>query len=446
MVRSIVGLAVMAGTFFVLGGCSKQPGGTNASADGGTAPPPPPPIGAGQVAPPPAIASSGATLTEDEAREFASEFEDAAYALDSNALSRMIDWRTVAVEATRGTEAPEAMAKEFQDAFARQTEAGQSGLVISLLDEIGKGGSLTPINVFASKAQRGVRFRLITGAGALNYFDFTLARRPDGTIKAVDVFIYASGESVIQTARQFFLSAVAQENRGFLARLAGKEQALMKHLTTLQQMHEDLRAGRHQAVLSAYDGLPDELKRERVFLVPRYSAAAEVSEAQYAEALADFRRFYPNDPSAELIMIDVHVLQQDYDAALAAIDRLDRTIGGDPYLNVFRGNIWAELGNLPSAKEAMGRAIEAEPFMTEAYFALIGVTLLAEEHAETARLLDEVADRFDLEFTDLAGVEEYAKFVASPEYADWKARNAVASPAPGGLQPFPPFGGSGPGF
>ncbi|WP_169979718.1 tetratricopeptide repeat protein [Tautonia rosea] len=379
---------------------------------------------------PPMVASVGSPPTEEECWEYGEGFEDAIFQADGEAISRMIDWQAVVDEATDGVDAPAAVKRDFSQSFVQSSSSGQSGLVSTLIETINQGGRFSPIHVIGGKAQHGVRFRLLTADGGLNYLDFFLARRNDGSIKAVDVFPYSVGESIAQSTRHFYLSAVAESQRNLIDRLTGKEQVLLKHLPTLLQMNENLRTGQFEAVLSAYRNLPESLQRDRLFLVPRYTAAAEIDDEEYAAALADFRKFYPNDPSADLLMIDAHFLQGDFDEALAAINRLDQSIGGDAYLHVLRSNIHLERDDHAAAKSAISQAIDEEPWLIEAYWSLLGLSLSEEDFEETARLLDLIAENFEIEFNDLSEVPEYAGFVASPQYAEWVARQPTSTSIP----------------
>ncbi|MEW4567365.1 hypothetical protein AB1L88_05805 [Tautonia sp. JC769] len=398
-----------------LSGCARKPQGAEAQSNA-------------EPGAPPVSVSVGAPPTEDECWEYGFAFEEATFEADPDTLSRMIDWQAVVDEATRGIDAPADVKRNFTQSFIQASQKGQSGLVSTLVETINQGGQCSPIHPISGKARHGIRFRMLTADGALNYLDFDLARRADGTIKAVDVFPYAVGESIAQSTRHFYLSAVAEAQRSLLDRLTGKEQVLITHMPTLLQMNENLRTGQYEAVLNAYRGLPESLQRDRLFLVPRYTAAAEVDENEYEAALADFRKYYPDDPSADLLMIDAHFLQKDFDAALASIDRLDRSIGGDAYLDVLRSSIHIERKDFDTAREAISRAIDAEPSLIAAYWALLGLTLTQEDYDETARMLDLIAETFGMEFTDLTQVPEYAGFVASPQYAEWIARQPASSP------------------
>lgn len=401
----------------VLIGCAKKPVNTEAK-------------GSGEPGKPLVSTSVGTPPSDDECWEYGASFEDATLLVDTEALSQMIDWQAVVDEATRDIDAPADVKRDFSQSFVQASRGGQSGLVSTLVETINQGGRCSPLHLIGGKAQRGVRFRLLTVDGALNYLDFYLARRADGSIKAVDVFPYAVGESIAQSTRHFYLSAVAESQRNLIDRLTGKEQVLLTHLPTLLQMNENLRNGQFEAVLTAYRGLPESLQQDRLFLVPRYTAASQVDDAEYKAALADFRKYYPNDPSADLLMIDAHFLQRDFDAALAAIDRLDQSIGGDPYLHVLRSSVQIEQNRFTEARDAISKAIEAEPSLIEAYWALLGLSLTQEDFDETARILDLISETFDIEFTDLTEVPEYASFVASPQYAQWIARQPVSSSDP----------------
>lgn len=378
-----------------------------------------------------AVSSVGEVPTEEESWDFALAFEEALYGLDAKALSGLIDWQAIAEASTSGIKAKRAVEEGFTEGFVSRAQRGDDGLPVTLVNAINEGGSLTPLQVIPGERHPIVRSRLLTAEGSLSYLDFYLARRADDSIRVVDVFPHAVGEAVSQTVRRFYLSVVAESERSVIDRLTGKEQAFITHLPTLSEMTIDLQARRYEEVLTSYRSLPKELQDERVYLVLRFTAAAEIDEDDYVAAMDDFFRLFPNDPSANLFLIDHSYLQGKFDETLAAIDRLDEAIGGDPYLLVLRAGILMELGNLEEARAILGLALERDPRMIETFWVLITLSLLEEDYDETVQLLDLIASEFEMVFNDLTELPEYAGFVQSPQFADWQARQ----PAPPISQP-----------
>ena len=229
-----------------------------------------------------------------------------------------------------------------------------------------------------------------------------------------------SGELITKTLRRAFLPVAAHANRGVLERLAGTEGEFMANLPTIERMNRSLQEGRPKEVLADYKTLPPGLRKDKNFMLMRLRASQGVGDAEYAAAIEDLRKEHPDDPCIDMISIDGYSFKKEYRQAVACVDRLDKAIGGDPYLNVLRANLLVEVPDLDAADRAARAAIAAEPTLVEAYWARVAVTLKRPDFAETARVLGQITRRFHLQFGDLAAQPLYAEFVKSPEYAAWR--------------------------
>ena len=104
------------------------------------------------------------------------------------------------------------------------------------------------------------------------------------------------------------------------------------------------------------------------------------------------------------------------------LDHLDRSVGGDPYLDVLRGTTHAAAGDFEKSVTALERAIAAEPTMENAYFSLVNTTLMFDQHALTAQSLDRITAKFGYTW-ELEDVPDYARFLASEEGKRWLRAN-----------------------
>jgi predicted Zn-dependent protease len=165
--------------------------------------------------------------------------------------------------------------------------------------------------------------------------------------------------------------------------------------------------------------------------VLRLLAAARLDTKPYAQALDDYHKLFQNDPTADLLSIDAFFLRGEHDKSLAAIDRLDKAVGGDPYLDVMRGNILFGKGDADAAKRMGARAVKADPSLYAGHDLLLSIALKQNDHPETARRLAIFQDRFNMDFGDLSGAEGMAAFRQSPEYKAWlnRQRGAAAEQA-----------------
>ena len=131
----------------------------------------------------------------------------------------------------------------------------------------------------------------------MNYHEFVLARRSDGKVRAVDIYIFLSGELISQTMRRMYIPVAAQVSSGLMKRLVGTEQAFMKNFPRFEQMTAEVRSGRPAEALKIFSSSP-ELHQDKNVLLIRLQAAQEVNEAEYSRAIEDFRPPIPTTPAS----------------------------------------------------------------------------------------------------------------------------------------------------
>lgn len=394
-----------------LGGCgAKQPG-----ASGGIATPP-----RGQ---PTATKRIGPPLSDEECRTFAASFEKAVLSNDLVALSDMFDWDAFLATATAGIEVSERFKQDFATGFKHaQTQKG--AVFQQVIEAVTNGGTFKFLRVHTIKPHKRAMFRMTLPGAGFNYHDWVLARRPDGRIRGVDVYVFLSAELMSKTIRRAYLPLAAHESRGIVAKLTGQEQEFVKHLPQLMAMSDHLKEGRFREVLDTYRQLPHGLKIDKNFLLVRFQAAPNLGDEEYTAVIEDFRKYHPDDPCLDILSIDTSILKKDYAKALASIDRLDKAVGGDPYLDTRRADVYLEDQKPDAAKQAARRAIEREPNLIDAYWSLVAISLKEREFAETLELLNILGEKFDIVIEDLDTIPDYAGFVESPHYQQWlKARS-----------------------
>jgi len=253
----------------------------------------------------------------------------------------------------------------------------------------------------------------------LNYHDVVLQRRPDGQVKATDVYVLANGELLSMTARRAFVLTRLRQLQPPADSLPPVERAYLLHLPLVERMMQLEREGNHAKALGIYDQLPTELQRDKNLLLIRLRAAQAVGEAAYAEAIQDFRTFHPDDPSIDLYGIEYFVHVKDFGRALASIDRVEKAVGDHAYMDLMRANVHQAAGNWAAARQAAEATVAAEPTLAAAHWILLNVSLHEKKHDETLNRLRELKRRFHPEFRDFATLPEYAEFVKSPQYQDW---------------------------
>jgi tetratricopeptide (TPR) repeat protein len=371
---------------------------------------------------PVSVAAHGQTPTDDECRQFAKALEAAVASGDVAAINRLIDWEVILERATARIDIP-ADARNGFLIGARKALNGPASIAGQLAAEPKKGGQYKLLRIHTDgEQQKRVLFRLLDAKQRLNYHDMLLVRQAGGGVRAADMYVFATAEMISQTFRRGYIPLAAEASKSAIARLTQSESDFIKHVKDFQEITSNVRGGRPQQALDIYARLPDSLKKDKNLLMLRVAAASAVDEQQYDEAMNALRTLYPDDPCVDLIGLDSHFIHKKYAAARKAIDRLDKSLGGDPYLDVLRASVYLAEKHYQEARECAVRAAKAEKDLVSAYWTQVTIALEQKDFDEVAKLLVFIEKGLHLELSDPTTAPEYAEFVKSPQYQKWLQR------------------------
>lgn len=259
------------------------------------------------------------------------------------------------------------------------------------------------------------------GDDGLTYYELSL-HVGEGRIRIVDIEPKTTGEPMSTSLRRHVVAAAASVDRSLLEKLVGADSDYARALPTLLEINQAF--GTDDArLLELYATLPESVQRMPSILMTRIQAAWTVDEELYLAALEDFARWHPDSAALDLLLIDVHFLGGDFEQALECVDRLDASVGGDPYLDVMRANASYGAGRVERAVEFAERAAERDPRIGEsARWVLVEIGLDAPDHELVHRALLALESEHGVEFIDLRGIEAYAGFLESRPGKRWYQR------------------------
>ena len=340
---------------------------------------------------------------------------------DVAAASVRIDWAAILIEATRGigeTGPGADLRRQFVNQFLQDLEES-GGLVAQVSQVVEQGGGYKFLRMYDQAPLRGV-VRLLPPAGGVNYHTLYFAEDDEGQHRIVDIGVAVSGERLTQTLRRGFLALLAESEGDWSPFLTETEQLYAEHVTDLRAMAVALSQEELGRVDGLYGELPSALQRDHGVLMLRLQSARVRGVSEFAAALAAMRGDSESSVAANLFAIDGWLQLNRPDAALESIELIETAVGGDPYLQVVRGDVQYRAGNLEAAELAARRAIEEDPDLQNAYWQLTTISLDQGDFETTADMLTRIAQRFDIEFQDLRDVPEYNEFVRSAEYRAWR--------------------------
>jgi len=242
------------------------------------------------------------------------------------------------------------------------------------------------------------------GDDGIGYFDFVLAKF-DGTIKIVDF-----AHSGVGTLHSVLFEDVTRRMRG----ASKRELALVKKFQQL--MLEEKSAG----AIAVYKGLPKELREAKVLMSYYIVVTFKEEGEDYTEAVQQWREFFPDNISTDLLSIDYFYVQNDLDAALEAIDRVDARVD-DFFLDAYRSHTLFLKGDLKQAETLARKTWMADQSMDTAFWTLYYSLLEQKDYDSLVNefKIYEQLPQYELpNWEDMLGAEE---FLQSRAYKKWMA-------------------------
>jgi tetratricopeptide (TPR) repeat protein len=365
-----------------------------------------------------ADASPGAPAADEEARAFAEEFAKNVMHDDAPAIRAAVDAAAVYHRAIVGIHISEARRIGVESMFDIYMAGVISDFFAFSGPLIERGGSFRLLRLHRNGSEQRAMFRMLFPEGAVTYYDCILVRHADGKVRIDDVYSFTYGMLLSENLhRRWDLTYGNGMENESIEKIEASDGARLTSAQT--EMNGLIAKKQYQAALDIYDALPDRLQREKVILRTRITAARPLKGNPYDDAIHDYRKEFPNEPNLDLIMIDSYAEHKRFDLELGCIERLDRSVGGDPYLDEFRASAYRMKGDLSAAKEYAGKAIVAEPDARLPYFTLLLISLAEKDFAETNRLLTIYQKKFPKHIPDLKSEPAYADYIKSAAYRTW---------------------------
>ena len=323
-------------------------------------------------------------------------------------------------QVTSGIDVPQGWRQGFERGFL--SALGKPGGLFERLATAQKsGGSLKLLHVHGDKSGPRALIRTLGANNEVNYLDFELRADPAARFvpwtfiptRRVSASARRSAESICRPP----LTSLGT----FFDKLLTGESDLVKASPKITELTGAIRNGKPKEALAIYASLPPGAQKEKAFMLLRLQAAqAANDDTLYLAAMDDLAKTFPNDPCVDLITIDALVMRKEYGKTLAALQRLDKRVGGDPYLKVLQANILAEEGKEDEAAKLVQAAIDAEPTLRGAHYTRLGIANAQQKFGEMVRFLGEYEAAFHEGIEGIETTPDYASFAASAEYKKHK--------------------------
>jgi putative PEP-CTERM system TPR-repeat lipoprotein len=121
-------------------------------------------------------------------------------------------------------------------------------------------------------------------------------------------------------------------------------------------------------------------------------AQAQLRKGNVQAGIAQLEEVASSDPgvNADLAIISARLRQSDYDAALKAIDSLERKLPDKPLAAELRGGVYAARRDMPAARQSFEKALSLDPLSFPATAGLANLDLLERKPDEARKRYDKL--------------------------------------------------------
>jgi hypothetical protein len=359
-------------------------------------------------------------VTMDEAKRLATDFQAAVTPCDGAKVDPLIDGENLIRRAIQKSTVKGSM----RDGIAKGMRSNSVGRM--LCQGWGADATYTLLRIREVDGQPRPLFRLISD-DAVNYHELELGKsRSDHRVRVVDVRIFASGDLLSESLTQMLDQAAATMK-------SGADPADFRR--TGQELRDARERGDNVEARRLLSTLPEPMRRSKPMRLAELMIASDLDEATYADIMEKYRHDFPDDPSGDVLAIDYFYLKKDMTQTLAAVDRLDQLVGGDPYLAVLRANahlLEPTPEHLAEAERWARKATTAEPTNENGWWTLAAILLQRGDHTAVVAVADTLRTRFaaTIDPVAMAGNDLWSAHFDSPAYRAWQTQHPSSPTAP----------------
>lgn len=372
-------------------------------------------VSCGESADTPGEAAAVTRITEQQSKAFAQDLERSINARDPEFTNAAVDLESMFKAITRDLPVTD---KDYQE-FAAEVPRGFS-FGNQLVQAMENEGVFRLINFRWDGGRPKALYRMIIGDGQFTYYDLYLGERADSQVTIRDVYIYVTGELFTEAVRRVVMADQSGPLRKILSAATGKGEGTGLAAAT-DTMRRYTKAGLYREALDFYDKLPAAIQSNKTVQVLRMGAGQRLGDAEYEKILEDIGRRFSGNSSMDLVLLDHYTFKDQHDSTRVVIDRLDKNLGGDPYLDFARASVDIQQNKLDEARQKLLNVVAHDSTLIAPHWALVNVSLKQQDHAETARLLTVIEKKLGIDISTEAVATDstYANFARSNEFKTW---------------------------
>lgn len=284
--------------------------------------------------------------------------------------------------------------------------------------------------VVESRGDRGravVRFDL--PHFQVNYLEYDLRIGSWSRVEIIDWKNYLTGYAFSDYVG--FTLVQGQPNKNAVRKLIDFPNVREAQVFEVMEVLKASRDRNFERFFTIFDDLDPALKRQRFILVSGLNATRSARKRRdQRKLLVAIDEHYPNDPLLALSLLDYYFPAKQYDKALAALTRVQKSLRIDEaVMNARLSSTHLVMGDIDEAVRLADKAVLQEPELELGWWAVLRAQVAASDFQAAVPALDALRQDFGhaLDETALSKDPGLSSFVRSDQYRDWFAANPVAA-------------------
>ncbi|MDJ1473028.1 tetratricopeptide repeat protein [Xanthocytophaga flava] len=258
-------------------------------------------------------------------------------------------------------------------------------------------------------------FRMTSEEG-INYHDYEV-RIIDNELRLTDLFVFLSGEYLSETLKGTFINLLSQQKQQKII-----EPELDEQLGNIQKLKQAIDRHDYEEALQFYNSLSIKTQKSKTFMSYKLLITSNISYEMHQKAIAEYEKLFPDDPSHYLMDIEKYLLQGDAKNILWSVDKLDRTIGGDEYLNLYRGLVYSITEDKEKGLTLVNNYIRNNVKDPDGYWMRFQIHVLLDEPEDAVKTINDI-NRYTLHsrmFITEKIEKNFPDFAESSHFMNWK--------------------------
>lgn len=354
---------------------------------------------------------------------FATKLEKSINEHNPDFFNQHFGFQAIINNIVNSIEVPDEYRKGFEMGVQHDLNVGET--IVNLL---GEDGAIKLLKIKTSP--QPTAFYRVASSQGINYIEMYLTPSDSTEDKVLikDFYIYRGGLTFSSTLQRLYYSPLANKLDSVkMNKTPSTEQAFIRNLAKIDTLTGLAEQKKYDEALALYATMPKALQQDKMLQVMRLNIAHQMGGKTYDDAIEEYQNLFPNDAALAYMQMNMAMADHDSLKLYTSIDALDKSIGGDPYLDIIRSDISYSYQNTVKARSYLEKALKTDPDLEDAYWRLVGLLIDGGKYDDAVAYFPKMKELFKVNPANFLPRDEYNGFWQAESYKKWAEKNPIDS-------------------